>query len=105
MPRKVLLTDRHVLKKSHVPVRHVHVVTDAPAGKAFFVFGGAVCKNLGELLEALRTMSPSQYEYHTVPRGNDFANWIRDVFEQKRLASRIAKSESQKETIEILESY
>jgi hypothetical protein len=101
----MLLAAKQMLKKTHTPVRHVHVVTDAPAGKAFFVFGGAVCKNIGELVEALRTMSPSVYEYHTVPRGNDFANWIRDVFEQKRLASRIAKSESQKETIEILESY
>lgn len=105
MPRKTLMAIRRVVGKVHAPVRHVRVVTDAPPGKAFFVFGGAVCKNIEELLEAIRTMTPEQYEYHTVPRGNDFANWIRDVFEQKRLASRLAKSENQKETIKILESY
>lgn len=104
MPHKIGTGAKRTVKRRHSIVRHVRVVTDAPPGKAFFVFGGPVCKNLEELLEAVRVMSPAQYEYHTVPRGNDFANWVRDVLGQKRLSARLMKAESQKETIKILDA-
>jgi len=86
MPRgkkKTKRTSKRVKKK---------LLEDAPEDKRFWLCDGRVLKNLKELEEALRTMSDETYRYHVTSTKNDFYNWIKDVFGDRKLALEIKKS-------------
>ena len=68
------------------------ILEDVPEDKRFWVCDGRVLKNLKELEQALRTMSDETYRYHVNKMKNDFYNWIKDVFKDKKLALEIKKS-------------
>lgn len=54
---------------------------------AFFSRDGRVIHSLNELSEALPDISDDNYLYHANHGNNDFSNWIRDVFGDKKLAN------------------
>ncbi len=55
----------------------------------FVLHGGRVVKDLDELVHVLRVMDKKTFEYHVNDSKNDFANWIRYVFKNRRLAEAI----------------
>ena len=57
--------------------------------KYFYVCDGSVIKNLHELPDALRNMSPDAFSFHVNEQKNDFYNWAKDVFEHSSLARNI----------------
>ena len=79
--------------------------TEAPHDKYFWVHNGPIVKNLKELMEALHHMSDRQYEYHTGPRGNDFARWVNDVLEERVLAKKVTKAEGREKLISLIAAY
>ncbi len=87
MPRGVKKKTRTKSKK-----RVKKILKDAPEDKKFWVCDGRVLKNLKELEQALRTMSDETYRYHVNKVKNDFYNWIKDVFKDRKLATEIKKS-------------
>ncbi len=102
MHRKLVHAVRRIVGQRLAKVTKVTVVTDAPPDKLFFVFGGLPCKNLNELAQALETMSDEQYVFHTVPRGNDFVRWVKEVLGQSRLAIRLEKAKNRREAAHII---
>ncbi|MFH1506277.1 MAG: hypothetical protein ABIE94_04820 [archaeon] len=46
-------------------------------------------KDINDLLEHLSAMEPAVFYHHCNEQRNDFHNWIRDVFDEKRLANSI----------------
>jgi len=55
----------------------------------FILTGGRAIKDLKELSEVLKTLDQKTFEYHVNDSKNDFANWIRYVFRNKKLAETI----------------
>ncbi|MBN2052080.1 hypothetical protein JW756_01120 [Candidatus Woesearchaeota archaeon] len=74
------------------------ITTEIPVEKYFYVCDGTVIKNLNELPDALRNMSPESFAFHVNDEKNDFHNWIKDVFEHTRLARNV-KNTKRKETM------
>ena len=54
-------------------------ISDVPLHKKFYCHDGSAFKNLGELEQAFKKMSPETFSYHANSEKNDFANWIYDV--------------------------
>lgn len=71
---------------------------EIPPEKYFYAVDGTVIRNLGELPDALRSMSPETFTSHVNEQKNDFYNWINDVFQHTSLARKV-KSIKRKETM------
>jgi uncharacterized protein YeeX (DUF496 family) len=72
---------------------------------AFYVHEGPTVRNLRELLEEMKEMSDEQYNFHTKKRGNDFANWVDHVLNEKTLADKLKHAPSKSAAIYALEKY
>lgn len=69
----------------------------------FVVVDGSALKSLKELAEALDSMSDDVFYYHVTKEKNDFANWVRDVFNEAELAEKLFNAKTkEKHEIEIL---
>jgi hypothetical protein len=64
--------------------------------KYFYLAGGSVLKDLKELVSALEKMTKEMFDYHVTKEKNDFANWIENVFNDKKLATDIRKAKTAK---------
>ncbi|MBI2133559.1 hypothetical protein HYU11_02655 [Candidatus Woesearchaeota archaeon] len=68
----------------------------------FWLSDGRVIKNAAELAEAAKCMSDEIFSYHTNPRKNDFADWIRDIVKNEDLAFQVRKAKNRKELEEAI---
>ena len=59
--------------------------------KRFYVCDGTHYSNYYEFFNGLKTMEEKTFIYHANENKNDFASWVRNVFEDHRLAKEIAK--------------
>ena len=64
---------------------------EVPHEKKFFLSTGEVINSVEELMEKLKSMEEHVFKHHVNAERNDFANWIRDVFLDKKLAREIAR--------------
>lgn len=55
----------------------------------FVLHGGKTIKDLEELVHILKTIDKKTFEYHVNDSKSDFANWIRYVFKNRKLAEEI----------------
>ncbi|MBS3131308.1 hypothetical protein J4212_02645 [Candidatus Woesearchaeota archaeon] len=70
--------------------------------KAFVLSNGRVMKNVYELMNSLMGMDDSVFSHHVNYERNDFANWIRYVFEDVELADRIHAMNSKEDIYKAL---
>ena len=70
------------------------ILDSVPDDKVFVLSDGSRLHNLQELLDSLKVMDEEIFSHHVNDQKNDFANWIRDVFLDKRLADQISASKS-----------
>lgn len=75
------------------------ILSDVDSAKVFWLHGKKTLKSLKELSIAFKGMKKEVFEHHVNKEKNDFANWIRDVQQDKELAERLFKVKS-KPTIE-----
>jgi len=66
----------------------------APSGSEFHLVDGRNVADLKELADLLDDTTPSVWNHHVTPDRNDFANWVRDVFQEVDLSKRIRESTS-----------
>ncbi|NQV09340.1 FAD-dependent oxidoreductase [Candidatus Woesearchaeota archaeon] len=71
----------------------------------FYTKDGKVLKDISGLIKELKSMSYNSFNHHVNQEKNDFANWIRDIIKEEKLANSISKSHSKKEILEILEIF
>ena len=64
---------------------------EIPPQKKFFLCNGEVIGDVHELMEKLKTMDEGVFKHHVNVERNDFANWVRDVFMDKKLARDLAR--------------
>jgi len=67
------------------------LLSDCPAEKAFWTTDGVTIRSLRGLCTYLEGVKPEVFRYHVNKdhNKNDFADWIRDVFEDQELAARL----------------
>jgi hypothetical protein len=65
--------------------------------KYFILCNGQSIKDFKDLADTLETIGDDIFYYHVTAERNDFANWIRDVFEEHDLAETIRSSKSRHE--------
>jgi hypothetical protein len=71
--------------------------------KNYFILGnGGVIKNIKELAEIIEHLSDDEFRYHINDKKNDFANWIKDIFDEKELANKLFATKDKKDTQIIL---
>jgi len=70
--------------------------------KFFYVKDGPALKTIGELRDALSSMSDEQFTFHTIRDGNDFSNWLWFVWGEKKLADKVFKAKTKKDIIRLL---
>lgn len=75
-----------------------------PEGKEFILHDGSRMYSIKELSLRLESMDQHVFNHHVNPERNDFANWIRDVFKDKGLASRVRECMSKEEMIDELKN-
>lgn len=59
---------------------------EAPQHQQFVLRDGRHIRSLFELVDELETMNDDIFHHHVAKDRNDFANWTRDVFDEKHLA-------------------
>lgn len=57
-----------------------------PPDKRFYVCDGTVLNSMEELLHALLVMDDATFAHHVNEHKHDFHRWVKDVFENHRLA-------------------
>lgn len=71
-------------------------VIEISPDKYFYLVDGKILTNLNDLINALKKMTKETYNYHVSKDKNDFANWIKDVFGNQKLAEEIRKVKTAK---------
>jgi len=77
-----------------------------PFEQSFHLSNGKVLRSFIELVDYVKEMPGDVYSYHVNDLKNDFANWIKDVINEPKLAKSLIRIKKQ-ETFakKILESY
>ena len=69
----------------------------------FHTKNGDVIRSLDEFISVLQILDNTTFNYHVNANKNDFATWVRDVFNENEMASLIQNIQSKQEMIDILE--
>ena len=68
-----------------------HALHHVEGNQAFFMSNGRVVSSLQQLGNELADMHEAVYRYHVNDNNNDFANWIKDVLWDEKLAADVLK--------------
>jgi len=71
-------------------------------GKEFILSTGQKIKDIEELKESLKNMNDETFNHHVNSDKNDFATWVRDVFQEYELAHKIRAVTSREELFNVL---
>lgn len=69
----------------------------------FYVCNGEILKSKKDLLELLNRIDDTIFSYHVNESKNDFANWIRDVFKNLVLSSKLRSAKTPLEMVQIIQ--
>lgn len=72
--------------------------------KAFYMANGTVVYSLVDLPTVIENADDNTFSHHVNSEKNDFANWIRDVFNVSTLANKISKSTTKESIVKELKS-
>ena len=85
-------------KKRSTPTKKQHkLLSEVPGEFCFMVVDGSSLKSVSELLDKIEEISEDVFNYHVTDERNDFANWVRDVFDEKELAERLFESKTREQ--------
>ena len=80
------------------------LLADVPEENVFWCHDGCVMHNMKELGDAMNTMADETYAYHANTEKNDFANWVRDVIKDEKLAKDLQKAPSKAQAARLVAS-
>jgi hypothetical protein len=79
-------------------------LANVPEENVFRCGNGHILRNMKELAEELKTMSEESYTFHANKQKNDFANWVRDIIKDERLAADLQKTPKQSQAAKLVAS-
>jgi hypothetical protein len=68
----------------------------------FYACNGHVLQNMDDLVVCLRDCDSGTFYYHANEHKNDFANWVRDILQQKTLSNAMFKATTQKQMLKLV---
>jgi hypothetical protein len=74
------------------------VLGKAPEEHSFVLSDGRKLQTIVELIDELETMAEQEFKQHVNEFKNDFANWIRDIFDEQLLAEELMQTKDKIET-------
>ena len=74
------------------------------SSKYFYVADGMHLKSINDLESYLWVMSDDTFAFHTQKK-NEFAEWVRDVFDMKDLAREMKRATTREELISIINNF
>ncbi|MFH1409104.1 MAG: hypothetical protein ABIH34_04310, partial [Nanoarchaeota archaeon] len=74
----------------------------APDDKAFILHDGRRIRNIAQLRGAIDDMADDTFRQYVNEHKNDFAHWIKDVFDQESLASKLKDIKTKEECVDAL---
>ena len=93
-PAKKSAKPKKVAKKQPKQVVEVSIRREtlgkAPEEHHFIVTDGSKLKDLKELADALDKMTDDVFKHHVNDFKNDFSSWVRDIFDEEKLADELA---------------
>ncbi|HII72140.1 TPA: hypothetical protein HA265_05280 [Candidatus Woesearchaeota archaeon] len=69
---------------------------ELPAEKQFVLHSGTRLKDIEELARLMDHMDESDFSFHVTAEKNDFANWVRGVFNEEQLADELVAAKDRK---------
>jgi hypothetical protein len=76
----------------------------APEDEMFHIYKGPSVSTVGELADALNTAPNEVFRHHIRHNSNDFANWVRNVFNDDAAAAVIESARNPSEVVYILDT-
>lgn len=76
---------------------------NVPFEKEFIFHDGSRAKNIDELLQKIKSLSPEEFSSFVNSSKNDFANWIEQVLLMENLGKKLRRTNSMKKTIRLIE--
>ncbi|MFH1649047.1 MAG: hypothetical protein ABIA93_00680 [Candidatus Woesearchaeota archaeon] len=97
MPKKATKKTTKTAKKAvkKVAKKRINHIR-APPEKWFVLANGEALKDVRALADALERIEDHIWAHHVQPDRNDFANWIRDVFQDMELADQLTIAKDRK---------
>lgn len=86
-------------------VRPKKNLVDASTLQCFWFHFGPIVKNLGELRDALDTISDELFLYHVNKERNDIAKWVQEVFGDEALATKLIRVRTRRGALTALENH
>ncbi len=80
------------------------ILANVPEEYVFRCHNGHILRNLEELANELKTITPEDYSFHANTEKNDFTNWVRDIIKEERLAGDLQKAQNQAQAIKLVAS-
>ena len=80
------------------------LLDDVPEEYVFRCCDGSIFRNMKELGAALKTMTGGTYAFHANTEKNDFANWVRDIIKDERLAKDLQNAPNQAQAAKLADS-
>ena len=94
--KKAAKTKKKAAKKPSKDQQRKHVRKNAAPDKVFVLVNGHRVKNVKELADVIERIEDHVFEHHVNEDKNDFAVWLKDVFEEIGLAEELAKIKDKK---------
>jgi hypothetical protein len=82
--------------ESPKPETKPDIKRDAPDSKCFVLCNGKPVKNVKELADVLDDLEDHVFNHHVRPDHNDFATWVKDIFNDVELAQKLADAKDKK---------
>ncbi len=76
------------------------ILSNTPPEKAFWINNGPVLKNIIELANAARKLTPQQFTHHVNKAKNDFAKWAGEVVKDPELARKLRSIKTKEDLAE-----
>ncbi len=78
---------------------------DIPENKWFYFKHGKRASNIAELKIVLENIGESEFKHHVDYDKNDFASWVENVFEEKKLAKNMREAGDKEGMIVLLDDF
>ncbi|MFH1399715.1 MAG: hypothetical protein ABIG95_06425 [Candidatus Woesearchaeota archaeon] len=84
---------------THSSIDPKRVLADVSPRESFWFHNGIIVRNIYELVEQIRNLTPNSFVYHSNPDHDDFAKWVKDALQDEKLAADLTKERNQKRYI------
>jgi hypothetical protein len=81
---------QEALKEAPKEAHTASIMRDAPETNYFVLCNGKPVKNVKELADLMEELEDHVFSFHVTPEKNDFATWVKDIFQDVELAQKLA---------------